>query len=86
MRPDELLQSLARLEDETIELIICDGPDPSDGGAARILRLVDEIVAFEETPGDAGAQALWRALADAGVAARALARFDAARPAQQMRA
>ncbi len=86
MRPDELLQSLTRLRDEAIELIICDGPDPGDRGAARILGLVDEVVAFEETPGDDGAQSLWRALADAGVTARALVRFDAVRPAQQKRA
>jgi uncharacterized protein involved in exopolysaccharide biosynthesis len=86
MRPDELLQSLTRLRDEAVELIICDGPDPGEGGAARILGLIDEIVAFEETPGDDGAQSLWRALADAGVTARALVRFDAVRPAQQKRA
>jgi uncharacterized protein involved in exopolysaccharide biosynthesis len=86
MRPDELLQSLTRLRDEAIELIICDGPDPGDPGAARILGLVDAVVAFEETPGDDGAQSLWRALADAGVTARALVRFDAMRPAQQKRA
>ena len=86
MRPDELLQSLTRLRDEAVELIICDGPDPGDPGAARILGLVDEIVAFEEAPGDDGAQSLWRALAGAGVTARALVRFDAVRPAQQKRA
>ncbi|MGD0565188.1 MAG: Wzz/FepE/Etk N-terminal domain-containing protein [Roseiarcus sp.] len=86
MRPDELLQSLTRLRDEAIELVICDGPDPGDGAAARILGLVDAVVAFEETPGDEGAQSLWRALADAGVTARALVRFDAMRPAQQKRA
>ncbi|HYA71528.1 MAG TPA: hypothetical protein VEF36_00070, partial [Roseiarcus sp.] len=86
MRPDELLQSLTRLRDEAVELIICDGPDPSDPGAARILGLVDDVVAFEETSGDEGAQSLRRALADAGVAARALVRFEAVRPARQMRA
>jgi hypothetical protein len=48
--------------------------------------LVDAVVAFEETPGDEGAQSLWRALADAGVTARALVRFDSMRPAQQKRA
>ena len=86
MRADELLQSLTRLEDEAIELVICDGPDPRDDGAGRILGLADEVVAFEEAPGDEGAQALWKTLADAGVTARALARFDLARPPQQKRA
>ena len=87
MRADELLQSLTRLEDcEVIELKIRDGPDPRDDGAGWILGLADEVVAFEEAPGDEGAQALWKTLADAGVTARALARFDLARPPQQKRA
>ncbi len=86
MRPDELLRSLTRLRDEAIELIVCDGPDPGDGGAARILGLVDEVVAFEETPGDDGAQSLCKALAAAGVTARARVRFDAARSERQKRA
>ncbi len=86
MRPDELLQSLTRLRDEAIELIICDGPDPGDADATRILGLVDEVVAFEETPGGDGAQALRKTLADAGVAARAVVRFDEARPEKMKRA
>jgi uncharacterized protein involved in exopolysaccharide biosynthesis/Mrp family chromosome partitioning ATPase len=86
MRPDELLQSLTRLRDEAVELVICDGPDAHDGDAARILGLVDEVVAIEATPGDEGSQSQWQALADAGVAARARVRFDAVRPAQQRRA
>jgi uncharacterized protein involved in exopolysaccharide biosynthesis len=81
MRADELLQSLKRLRDEAIELIVCDGPDPADANAARILGLVDEVVAFEETPGEGGAPALLKTLADAGVAARARVRFDATAPA-----
>jgi len=85
MRPDELLRSLTRLRDEAIELVICDGPDPGDEGAARILAMVDEVVAIEEAPGD-DAQLLERALAEAGVAARARVRFDAARPERQKRA
>jgi hypothetical protein len=48
--------------------------------------MVDEVVAFEETPGDAGAQSLGRALAKAGVAARALVRYEPTSPAQQKRA
>jgi hypothetical protein len=48
--------------------------------------LVDEVVAIEETPGDEGSQSQLQALADAGVAARALVRFDAATPQQQKRA
>ena len=86
MRPDELLRSIARLRDEAIELIICDGPDPGDGDAARVLGLVDEVVALEETPDGHGAQSLWGALNDAGVTARALVRFEAARTMQQKRA
>ena len=86
MRPDELLHSLTRLEDEAFELIICDGPDANDGDAARIFGLVDEVVAIDETPGQEGSQSLRQALADAGVVARALVRYDAARPQQRMRA
>ncbi len=86
MRPDELLQSLTRLRDEAIELILCDGPDPADANAQRTLGLVDEVVAFEETPGEAGAPALWKTLADAGVTARARVRFDPMTPQQQQRA
>ncbi|MGD0639135.1 MAG: exopolysaccharide transport family protein [Roseiarcus sp.] len=86
MRPDELLRSLTRLRDEAVELIICDGPDPDDRCAQRVLEMVDEVVAFEETPGDAGAQSLGRALAKAGVAARALVRYEPTSPAQQKRA
>ncbi len=85
MRPDELLRSLARLRDRAIELIICDGPDPSDPAAAQFLALVDEVVAFEEAPG-AVAQSLAGTLAEAGVAPRALARFEAEGAAQQKRA
>jgi len=86
MRPDELLHSLTRLDDDAFELIICDGPDAHDGDAARIFALVDEIVAIDETPGDEGSQSQRQALADAGVAARALVRYDAARPQRQKRA
>ena len=86
MRPDELLRSLTRLRDEAIELIICDGPDPDDRTAVRMLELVDEVVAFEETPGDAAAQSLERALAKAGVAARACVRYEPASATQQQRA
>jgi Mrp family chromosome partitioning ATPase len=86
MRPDELLHSLTRLKDEAFELIICDGPDAHEGDAARVFGLVDEVVAIEETPGDEGSQSQLQALADAGVAARALVRFDAATPQQQKRA
>ena len=86
MRPDELLQSLTRLRDEAIELIICDGPDTADANAARILGLVDEVVAFEETPGEGGAPALWKTLAEVGVTARARVRFDPMRPEEKKRA
>ena len=86
MRPDELLRSIARLRDEAIELVICDGPDPGEDDAARILALVDEVVALEETPGQQAAQSLWGALDDAGIRARAVVRFDAASAAQQKRA
>ena len=86
MRPDELLQSLTRLEDEAFKLIVCDGPDAHDAAAARILGLVDEVVAIEETSGDEGSQLQRQALADAGVVARILVRFDVASPQERMRA
>jgi len=86
MRPDELLRSIARLRDEAVDLIICDGPDPGDSDAARILGLVDEVIAFEEAPAGDGAPSHWGALDDAKVAARVLMRFDAASPRRQKRA
>ena len=86
MQPDELLHSLTRFEDEAFELIICDGPDAHGGEAARIFGLIDEIVAIDETPGDEGSQSQRQALAGAGVVARTLVCYDAARPQQRMRA
>ena len=86
MGADELLHSLTRLKDEAFELIICDGPDAHDRNAARILDLVNDVVAIEETPSGEGSQSQRQALAEAGVAARVLVRYDAARPQQQKRA
>ena len=67
-------------------LIICDGPDARDGDAAQILGLVDDVVAIEETPSSEGSPSQRQALADIGVAARVLVRYDATRPQQQKRA
>lgn len=86
VRPDELLQSIGRLDDQSIELIICDGPDPGDSDAARLLGLMDEVIVLEETPHGRDAQWLRATLSGADVAVRAVVRFDAARPRRQMRA
>jgi uncharacterized protein involved in exopolysaccharide biosynthesis len=85
-RPGELLQSLTRLHDEAVELVICDGPDLGDDGAAQILGLVDEVVAFADGSGEEGAQSLGKALAAAGVTTCARVRFETATPQQQRRA
>ncbi len=86
VRPDELLQSIGRLGDQSIELIICDGHDPGDDDAARLLELADEVIVLEETPAGRDAQSIREALNGADVAGRAVVRFDIARPRRQMRA
>jgi hypothetical protein len=86
LRPGELLQSLTRLHDEALELVICDGPDPGDDGAAQILGLVDEVVVFADRSGEASGQSLGKALAAAGITARARVWFETEAPQQQKRA
>ena len=86
MRPDELLQSIGRLRDEAIELIVCDGPDPGDSDAARLLGLVDEVIVLNEGADGRAAQSVREALSGVDVAVRAVVRFEIARPRRQMRA
>ena len=86
VHPDELLQSIGRSGDQSIEFIICDGPDPGDDDAARLLGLVDEVLVLEEAPAGRDAQWIREALSGADVAVRAVVRFDIARPRRQMRA
>jgi hypothetical protein len=86
VRPDELLQSIGRLGDQPIELIICDGPDPGDGDAGQLLALVDEVIVLEEATDGRDARWFRETLAEADVAVRAVVRFDFERPRRQMRA
>ena len=85
MRPDELLRSIGRLDDQSIELIICDGPDSGDDDAARLLGLVDNVLVLEDRPDGLDAQ-LREALSAAKVVARAVVRFDIVGTRQRMRA
>jgi len=80
--PEDLLRHLGQLRDPTIDLIVCDGPDPGESDEAPLLGWADEVIAFDES-GEGGAP---RALAELGIAAGAVVSFVAAESGRVKRA
>jgi uncharacterized protein involved in exopolysaccharide biosynthesis len=83
---DDLHGRILRLRGEAIELIICDGPNASDPGAARILALADQAIVCDEAIGRTDADPILAALYQAGLGASAMVRFEPIEQRQKMRA
>jgi uncharacterized protein involved in exopolysaccharide biosynthesis len=83
---DDLHRRIAGLRGEAIELIICEGPNASDPGAARMLALADQAIVCGEAIGRSGADPILAALSEAGLGASAIVRFEAIEQRQKMRA